>query len=274
MGSAVVGPVSRVSALHPTEAAPQARSEEESSRVYAIVRCGGRQEKASVADVLTVDKLAGEAGSTVTLPALLVVDDENVVSDPAEVGRYTVTAEILGTVSGPKINMIHYRNKTGYKRRLGHRQKHTQLKITDIAPEGGGSSRSASSRSRASASTDKKPAAQSGATAERGGTSRAGTSRAGGSRAGTSRAGGSRGGSGSGGSGSGGSSGVGSGGAGSRGGSRSGAGSRTASGGSGTSKAGTAQSGSAQSGSGSGTRSRRSGSGSGSGTSASGEQES
>jgi len=101
--------------------------------VYAIVRCGGRQEKASVDDVLTVDKLAGEVGSTVTLPALLIVDDGKVVSDPAEVRKYQVTAEILGAAVGPKINMIHYRNKTGYKRRLGHRQQYTQLKVTGIA---------------------------------------------------------------------------------------------------------------------------------------------
>ena len=101
--------------------------------MYAIVRCGGRQEKASVDDVLTVDKLAGDVGSTVTLDALLIVDDGKVVSDPAELGKYKVTAEIIGAASGPKINMIHYRSKTGYKRRLGHRQRYTQLKVTGIA---------------------------------------------------------------------------------------------------------------------------------------------
>jgi len=101
--------------------------------VYAIVRCGGRQEKAAVDDVLTVDTLAGEVGSSVTLPALLVVDDGRVISTPAELGRYRVTAEILGPVAGPKINMIHYRNKTGYRRRLGHRQHYTQVKITGIS---------------------------------------------------------------------------------------------------------------------------------------------
>lgn len=101
--------------------------------MYAIVRCGGRQEKASVDDVLTVDKLAGEVGSSLTLPAVLVVDDDNVISDPAVLGGYQVTAEILGPVSGPKINIVHYKNKTGYRRRLGHRQKYTQVKITSIA---------------------------------------------------------------------------------------------------------------------------------------------
>ena len=105
--------------------------------MYAIVRCGGRQEKASVDDVLTVDKLAGEVGSSVTLAAVLVVDDGKVISDPAELGGYQVTAEIVGAASGPKINMVHYKNKTGYRRRLGHRQKYTQVKITGIGADGG-----------------------------------------------------------------------------------------------------------------------------------------
>jgi large subunit ribosomal protein L21 len=100
--------------------------------VYAIVRCGGRQEKVSVDDVLNVDKLSGDVGSSVTLPAVLVVDDDNVISDPAKVSGYRITAEVVGDAAGPKINMIHYRNKTGYRRRLGHRQKYTQVRITGI----------------------------------------------------------------------------------------------------------------------------------------------
>jgi large subunit ribosomal protein L21 len=106
--------------------------------VYAIVRCGGRQEKVALDDVVTVDKLSGQAGESVTLPALLVVDGDRVISDPAEVGRYQVTADIVGDAAGPKINMIHYRNKTGYRRRLGHRQRYTQVRITGIAPDGSG----------------------------------------------------------------------------------------------------------------------------------------
>ena len=88
-------------------------------------------------DVLTVDTLAGEVGSSVTLPAVLVVDDGQVISDPTELGRYQVTAEIMGAIAGPKINMIHYRNKTGYRRRLGHRQRYTQVKITGISARQG-----------------------------------------------------------------------------------------------------------------------------------------
>jgi large subunit ribosomal protein L21 len=121
--------------------------------VYAIVRCGGRQEKASVDDVLTVDKLAGDVGSSITLPAVLVVDDDNVVSDPAEVGRYEITAEILGAAAGPKINMILYKNKTGYRRRLGHRQKYTQVRITGISADG--AKKTTARKSSAKASTAK-----------------------------------------------------------------------------------------------------------------------
>ena len=102
--------------------------------MYAIVRCGGRQEKVALDDVLTVDKLEDEeAGSSVTVPALLVVDDGTVISDAAELSKYEVTAEVVGPALGPKINMIHYRNKTGYKRRQGHRQKYTQVRITGIS---------------------------------------------------------------------------------------------------------------------------------------------
>jgi large subunit ribosomal protein L21 len=130
--------------------------------VYAIVRCGGRQEKASVDDVLTVDKLAGEVGSSVTLPALLVVDDGNVVSDPAEVGRYEVTAEIVGPARGPKINMVLYKNKTGYRRRLGHRQKYTQVRVTAISDGKAGGSKAEASKASASKASASKAKASAG----------------------------------------------------------------------------------------------------------------
>ena len=97
-------------------------------------------------DVLTVDTLAGEVGSSVTLPAVLVVDDDKVISDPTEVGRYQVTAEIMGAIAGPKINMIHYRNKTGYRRRLGHRQRYTQVRITGISTGKGDAAKSGAAK--------------------------------------------------------------------------------------------------------------------------------
>jgi large subunit ribosomal protein L21 len=139
----------------------RARTREREFSVYAIVRCGGRQEKASVDDVLTVDKLAGEVGSSVTLPAVLVIDDGKVISDPAEVGGYQVTAEIVGAASGPKINMIHYKNKTGYRRRLGHRQKYTQVKITGISAARGGAAKGGAAKASTAKSGTPKPRASS-----------------------------------------------------------------------------------------------------------------
>jgi large subunit ribosomal protein L21 len=132
--------------------------------VYAIVRCGGRQEKAAVDDVLTVDTLAGEVGSSVTLPAVLVVDNGQVISDPTELGRYQVTAEIMGAIAGPKINMIQYRNKTGYRRRLGHRQRYTQVRITGISGGKGDAPKAKSSAAKPApekASPEKTSAAKS-----------------------------------------------------------------------------------------------------------------
>ncbi|TNY34689.1 50S ribosomal protein L21 [Thermomonospora catenispora] len=100
--------------------------------MYAIVRAGGRQEKVTEGDVLTVDRLKEEVGATVTFPAVLVVDGDKVVTSPAELAKYEVTAEVLGAVKGPKINIMHYRSKTGYKRRMGHRQPYTRVKVTGI----------------------------------------------------------------------------------------------------------------------------------------------
>ena len=125
--------------------------------MYAIVRCGGRQEKVALDDVVTIDKLDAVAGDSITLPALLVVDGDRVISDPAEVGRYQVTADIVGDAAGPKINMIHYRNKTGYRRRLGHRQRYTQVRITGIGTEGKPSTKSSTA---ASAKQNAKPQSQ------------------------------------------------------------------------------------------------------------------
>lgn len=100
--------------------------------VYAIVKAGGRQEKVAVGDVVVVDRLKGDAGATVQLPALLLVDGEKVTSDAATLAGVTVTAEIVRDEKGPKIDILKYKNKTGYRKRMGHRQKLTRLKVTAI----------------------------------------------------------------------------------------------------------------------------------------------
>lgn len=100
--------------------------------VYAIVKAGGRQEKVSVGDILVVDRLSAGAGETVQLPALLLVDGDKVTSDAKALAKVSVTAEVVRDERGPKIDILRYKNKTGYRRRQGHRQELTRLKVTGI----------------------------------------------------------------------------------------------------------------------------------------------
>ena len=104
-----------------------------SNVVYAIVKAGGRQEKVAVGDVVVVDRLSAQAGSTVELPALLLVDGEKVTTDAKALAKVTVTAEVVRDEKGPKIDILKYKNKTGYRVRKGHRQKLTRLKVTGIS---------------------------------------------------------------------------------------------------------------------------------------------
>ena len=101
--------------------------------MYAIVRSGATQQKVAVGDVIEIDKVANEVGDTVTLPVVLLVDGEKVTADAGSLGKATVTAEVVGATKGPKIVIQKYKNKTGYKKRQGHRQKYTQVKVTDIS---------------------------------------------------------------------------------------------------------------------------------------------
>ncbi len=101
--------------------------------MYAIVRSGGTQQKVAVGDVIEIDKVASGVGDSVTLPVLLLVDGDNVTADADRLASASVTAEVLGATKGPKITILKYKNKTGYRKRQGHRQKYTQVKVTDIS---------------------------------------------------------------------------------------------------------------------------------------------
>jgi large subunit ribosomal protein L21 len=100
--------------------------------VYAIVRAGGRQEKVTTGDVFELDRVDGTPGSTLELPAVLLVDGAAVTADSTVLANVKVTAEVLAHTKGPKIEMIFYKNKSGHRTRQGHRQKLTQVKITSI----------------------------------------------------------------------------------------------------------------------------------------------
>ena len=100
--------------------------------MYAIVRSGGRQHKVAVGDVVEIDLVDDEVGATVDLQPLLLVDGEQVTSAKSDLDKAKVTAEVLGESKGPKIKIIKYKNKTGYRKRQGHRQHYTQVKVTGI----------------------------------------------------------------------------------------------------------------------------------------------
>lgn len=100
--------------------------------VYAIVRASGRQEKVEVGSVIQLNRVQAAQGETIELPAVLFVDGETVTSDADKLAKIKVTAEIVKDLRGPKIVIQKFKNKTGYKRRLGHRQELTRLKVTGI----------------------------------------------------------------------------------------------------------------------------------------------
>jgi large subunit ribosomal protein L21 len=104
--------------------------------MYAIIRAGGKQAKVHEGDVLSVERIKDTDTVSFT-PLLIRADDGTVISDPAILGTSTVTVEVLGASAGPKVDIFKYKNKTGYRRRQGHRQKYTTIKVTSIAMPGG-----------------------------------------------------------------------------------------------------------------------------------------
>ena len=100
--------------------------------MYAIVKAGGRQEKVTVGETITVDRIDAAAGASVSFPALLVVDGASVTTDPKVLSSIKVTGEVIDEVKGPKIDILRYKSKTGYRRRQGFRAKLTRVKVTSI----------------------------------------------------------------------------------------------------------------------------------------------
>jgi large subunit ribosomal protein L21 len=100
--------------------------------VYAVVRAGGRQEKVEVGTIVTMDRIKADKDGNVQLIPVLLVDGEKITSDAKSLEKVTVTAEVLNDLRGPKIVIQKFKNKTGYKKRQGHRQELTRVKITGI----------------------------------------------------------------------------------------------------------------------------------------------
>lgn len=100
--------------------------------VYAVVRAGGRQEKVEVGTIVQLDRVKAAQGEKIELAAVLLVDGATVTTDADSLAKVKVTAEVIGNLRGPKIIIQKYKNKTGYKKRQGHRQDLTRVKVTGI----------------------------------------------------------------------------------------------------------------------------------------------
>jgi large subunit ribosomal protein L21 len=100
--------------------------------VYAVVRAGGRQEKVEVGTIVVLDRIKADENGNVSLAPVLLVDGDTITSGASALADVKVTAEVVGDLRGPKIVIQKFKNKTGYKKRQGHRQELTRIKITSI----------------------------------------------------------------------------------------------------------------------------------------------
>ena len=97
--------------------------------MFAIVRTGGKQYRVAAGDKIVVEKMAGEAGDKITLDDVLLAGEGG---DLKDVAGLTVAAEIIAQAKGEKVIVFKKRRHHNYRRKNGHRQNHTILKIVSI----------------------------------------------------------------------------------------------------------------------------------------------
>ena len=97
--------------------------------MFAVVRTGGKQYRVAAGDKIVVEKLAGEAGAQVTLDDVLLAGEG---AELRSTDGLTVAAEIVAQAKGEKVIVFKKRRRHNYRRKNGHRQQHTILKIVSI----------------------------------------------------------------------------------------------------------------------------------------------
>ena len=100
--------------------------------MYAIVRTGGKQYRVERGQTLLVERLPVEEGASCTLAPLLYVDGEQVLDSGQDGPPVRVEARVVAHERGPKLRVVKFKPKRGYKRRTGHRQELTRIEITAI----------------------------------------------------------------------------------------------------------------------------------------------
>jgi large subunit ribosomal protein L21 len=123
--------------------------------MYAIIKTGGKQYRVTEGESLLIERLPVAEGDTVDLPTLLFVDGEDVLDGDA-LGDIVVSARVLSHERGPKLRIVKFKPKRGYKRRGGHRQDLTRIEVTSLGRSGGrGKSRAGAVKPAASAAKAK-----------------------------------------------------------------------------------------------------------------------
>ena len=118
--------------------------------MYAIVKTGGKQYRVEQGQSLLVERLPVDDGASVSLEPLLYVDGSDVV-DGDDLAKVQVEAKVLAHERGPKLRVVKFKPKRGYKRRTGHRQELTRIEVTQIKLA---SRRSSASKSTATSEAD------------------------------------------------------------------------------------------------------------------------
>jgi large subunit ribosomal protein L21 len=104
--------------------------------MFAVFKTGGKQYRVATEDVLQVDKIKGEPGEIVEFGEVLVVGGDSLTLGAPTVAGATVAAEVLDQARGPKIIAFKKRRRKNSRRKHGHRQEFTLLRITEILTEG------------------------------------------------------------------------------------------------------------------------------------------
>jgi large subunit ribosomal protein L21 len=99
--------------------------------MYAIIKTGGKQYRVEEGQSLLVERLPVDEDDTLSLQPLLFVDGSNVV-DGEDLSKVQVQAKVLAHERGPKLRVVKFKPKRGYKRRTGHRQSLTRIEVTQI----------------------------------------------------------------------------------------------------------------------------------------------
>ncbi len=100
--------------------------------MFAVIKTGGKQYRVAKDDVIVVEKLAGDAGAKVTFDQVLMTGDGKTVKVGKDIGGVTVTGELIETKKGEKVTVFKKRRRNTYRRKLGHRQAESRVKITAI----------------------------------------------------------------------------------------------------------------------------------------------